>query len=320
MTRRAFTLIELLVVIAIIAILAAILFPVFAQAKDAAKQTSCLSNTKQVNLAALMYANDYDDTLPRHDNNGSCLYGQNPCDRPDWGDFRFPVNGGNTAAAGRQVMYFGAIEPYHKNTQISICPQMGSTGWAAIFGNIGPYGLTAGPPGGYQQKDEAFYYNTLGQMAINIYAIDFGIPGYDNRPGAGHGVLTLTQRPAETILFTAESTWDWNLSIQNNLGNGGVWPSWPLNTSCWSYWAEGWTRYPHHGKKQTGLGTGDPNRVFNNGNLQGFACFGFEDGHVRAMKFTQAEKCVPTPAGQVYVPYVGQPAQAYYYPYWLPDL
>ena len=61
---KAFTLIELLVVIAIIAILAAILFPVFAQAKAAAKKTSCLSNTKQVGLAALMYANDNDDGLP----------------------------------------------------------------------------------------------------------------------------------------------------------------------------------------------------------------------------------------------------------------
>jgi prepilin-type N-terminal cleavage/methylation domain-containing protein/prepilin-type processing-associated H-X9-DG protein len=59
---RAFTLIELLVVIAIIAILAAILFPVFAQAKQSAKQTSSLSNNKQVTLAHIMYVADYDDT------------------------------------------------------------------------------------------------------------------------------------------------------------------------------------------------------------------------------------------------------------------
>ena len=60
--RNAFTLIELLVVIAIIAILAAILFPVFAQAKQSAKQTSSLSNNKQVTLSHIMYAGDYDDT------------------------------------------------------------------------------------------------------------------------------------------------------------------------------------------------------------------------------------------------------------------
>lgn len=60
---RAFTLIELLVVIAIIAILAAILFPVFAQAKEAAKKTSCLGNAKQIGTATYMYAADYEDTL-----------------------------------------------------------------------------------------------------------------------------------------------------------------------------------------------------------------------------------------------------------------
>jgi prepilin-type N-terminal cleavage/methylation domain-containing protein len=64
---KGFTLIELLVVIAIIAILAAILFPVFAQAKLAAKKTQDLSNLKQVGLGALMYSNDYDDFFPRND-------------------------------------------------------------------------------------------------------------------------------------------------------------------------------------------------------------------------------------------------------------
>lgn len=62
--KRAFTLIELLVVIAIIAILAAILFPVFAQAKDAAKKTQSLSNVKQIGLGAIMYAGDHDDVVP----------------------------------------------------------------------------------------------------------------------------------------------------------------------------------------------------------------------------------------------------------------
>jgi len=64
--KKAFTLIELLVVIAIIAILAAILFPVFAQAKLAAKKTSDLSNLKQLGLASIMYGNDYDDTMYAH--------------------------------------------------------------------------------------------------------------------------------------------------------------------------------------------------------------------------------------------------------------
>jgi prepilin-type N-terminal cleavage/methylation domain-containing protein/prepilin-type processing-associated H-X9-DG protein len=62
--RRGFTLIELLVVIAIIAILAAILFPVFAQAREKARQTTCLSNLKQIGTASMMYAQDYEERLP----------------------------------------------------------------------------------------------------------------------------------------------------------------------------------------------------------------------------------------------------------------
>lgn len=75
--KRAFTLIELLVVIAIIAILAAILFPVFAQAKLAAKGTVSVSNTKQIGLASLMYANDYDDAFVAQfvDQNAGGAYG-----------------------------------------------------------------------------------------------------------------------------------------------------------------------------------------------------------------------------------------------------
>ena len=61
--RRGFTLIELLVVIAIIAILAAILFPVFARAREKARQASCLSNCKQMGLAAMMYIQDYDEVF-----------------------------------------------------------------------------------------------------------------------------------------------------------------------------------------------------------------------------------------------------------------
>jgi len=64
--RRGFTLIELLVVIAIIAILAAILFPVFAQAREAARKTQCLSNVKQIATAYMMYLQDYDETFPPH--------------------------------------------------------------------------------------------------------------------------------------------------------------------------------------------------------------------------------------------------------------
>src|ERR1043166_6645950 len=80
MTRRryAFTLIELLVVIAIIAILAAILFPVFAQARESARTTACLSNLKQIGMSIRMYSQDYDDNFPMGTYSGSRNWEVNP--------------------------------------------------------------------------------------------------------------------------------------------------------------------------------------------------------------------------------------------------
>ena len=71
---KGFTLIELLVVIAIIAILAAILFPVFARAREKARQASCLSNEKQLALGLLMYCQDYDEQMPASDDWATVIY------------------------------------------------------------------------------------------------------------------------------------------------------------------------------------------------------------------------------------------------------
>ena len=96
MCRRGFTLIELLVVIAIIAILAAILFPVFAKAREKARQSSCLSNHKQIVLAALQYAQDYDER------------GVMFADGVNW--------------STKTYLWPWALSPYIKNTQIFECP------------------------------------------------------------------------------------------------------------------------------------------------------------------------------------------------------
>jgi prepilin-type N-terminal cleavage/methylation domain-containing protein len=325
MLKRAFTLIELLVVIAIIAILAAILFPVFAQAKEAAKMTQCVSNTKQTGLAAIMYATDFDDTLPMHDNNGSCIYGQTPCMTPDWGDFSFPT-GGN-AQTGRNIMYFGAIEPYHKNTQMSICTTMGNTNWGGAFAAAATLGITV-PAGGYVKADEYYYYNTLGQMAINMFVIDYGPqmttpsgPAYTNtRPGAPRGRMTAIQRPADVIMFTSESAWDWDSGVALNVGNGAVWPSW-YNTACIYATSDGWTRYVHKGKSGAGMGFyGSPTRAQTNPNLQGFACFTFCDGHVKAMKYSQAEACEVVPGGGTWTVTGSGATRTTYYPKWVPEI
>lgn len=98
MKRRGFTLIELLVVIAIIAILAAILFPVFARAREKARQSSCSSNLKQLALGVMMYAQDYDEKLcPRY-------YRYDP----------------TVAGGGNWCDTF--VQPYVKNAQIVYCP------------------------------------------------------------------------------------------------------------------------------------------------------------------------------------------------------
>ncbi len=110
MTRRGFTLIELLVVIAIIAILAAILFPVFARAREKARTASCLSNCKQMGLALLQYAQDYDERIVRCE-----AYLPTSWTYARWVDR-------NDGSRLYVYMWLDGILPYCKNEQIMICP------------------------------------------------------------------------------------------------------------------------------------------------------------------------------------------------------
>ena len=106
MRKRGFTLIELLVVIAIIAILAAILFPVFAKAREKARMASCQNNLKQLALAVLQYIQDYDERTP-------CGCG--------WG-----ADAGNGWGRGKyRAGWWIRIQPYVKNTQVFFCPSQG---------------------------------------------------------------------------------------------------------------------------------------------------------------------------------------------------
>ena len=136
--RRAFTLIELLVVIAIIAILAAILFPVFAQARAKARQTACISNLKQIGTATLMYAQDYDETMVPGEMDIPC-----PKELGDQGICATGVT--NTFS----YLYFA--QAYTKNNLFSRCPDAkeltaGSSKKLDYEGRVG-YGMAWPVPG-----------------------------------------------------------------------------------------------------------------------------------------------------------------------------
>ena len=116
MQRRGFTLIELLVVIAIIAILAAILFPVFAKAREKARQSSCLSNVKQIMLGVLQYCQDYDEQLPI----GASYW--------------YAPGGGGAATRTDPMIWSDELSPYIKNTQVMACPSHSNNQQAVPWG------------------------------------------------------------------------------------------------------------------------------------------------------------------------------------------
>lgn len=175
-TTRAFTLIELLVVIAIIAILAAILFPVFAQAKGAAKRTQDLSNLKQLGLSFQLYAGDYDDMSVASGMKDFSLTGKNYL-------WYGSVTGGLMAGGAGANPKESPLYPYQKNVDImgdptaKGIPEQGKWGYT-------DYGYNYFYLGGYGD-----FYGPGPQSFLARYS-------YDQRS------LTSFERPAETLVFT----------------------------------------------------------------------------------------------------------------------
>ncbi len=185
--KRGFTLIELLVVIAIIAILAAILFPVFARAREKARQSSCCSNVKQLGLAAIMYAQDYDNTFPKHGTSCAGAAG-NPLD----------------------VCQLFKLQPYIKNTQINNCPS-----WTGGNGNVNGYSWNITPAENGTGVPLSLYQTPATTVLIpeTEYGGPFARPDSRKLPNSGRhhelcvlpgpsqwrGQLWIRRRPCEVV-------------------------------------------------------------------------------------------------------------------------
>jgi prepilin-type N-terminal cleavage/methylation domain-containing protein/prepilin-type processing-associated H-X9-DG protein len=197
---RGFTLIELLVVIAIIAILAAILFPVFAQAREKARATQCLSNLKQIGVATRMYSQDYDEVLvPCY------LYSSHPAS-------------GTLPTGTPYLQWFDdLLQPYVKNSRVFVCPD-----WSAVY----TYGRTAFPPGegaGLQNLRWSYGGNNWHWWPNGEKANPdlLGVMGV-NRPGLSiNGSEASVVAPSETIYIMDSAGRElWNPQAHDYCNNG----------------------------------------------------------------------------------------------------
>ena len=195
MRKRGFTLIELLVVIAIIAILAAILFPVFARARENARKSTCQSNLKQIMMGVLQYAQDYDERLPTY----------------RWNNAAVPsvwLDRDNSAANDRHF-WLEAIQPYLKNTQMLFCPSQSFGPTTLSNGKMYPAYAYNGAMSG---KSLALFQSTADKICIG----DIGQKHADRTP-TGY---------VENWFINSDGTtswkqWSWWCSIHLGGGNYG---------------------------------------------------------------------------------------------------
>jgi prepilin-type N-terminal cleavage/methylation domain-containing protein/prepilin-type processing-associated H-X9-DG protein len=195
MKRRGFTLIELLVVIAIIAILAAILFPVFARAREKARQSSCQSNLKQIGLSFAMYVQDYDNRFPANGYPQTTYTWNDPASAIRFGWAGWVANG---------------LRPYIKNEQIFVCPSR-ANGWQSQWTNGGrvSYGYDYLATYNRAESDVA---NSYAGVAGVVMMYDSDWTWNDNSPEGTYG-LTNRDLAAFKTGNTTQTCW------HNGLGN-----------------------------------------------------------------------------------------------------
>jgi prepilin-type N-terminal cleavage/methylation domain-containing protein/prepilin-type processing-associated H-X9-DG protein len=201
-SRAGFTLIELLVVIAIIAILAAILFPVFAQAREKARSATCLSNMKQTGLAFTMYVQDYDEVNPRAYHSGD------PC-------------------GPRSVSWMEMFQPYMKNVGILVCPSDANplvtrnykTSYIPNYCTMPPGDFTAVSMASIVEPADTIVLADRGQQArcrVGKFPVDSSASGT-----TGQGAVCGTVACTSTDRFFDRVAWDRHTEGGNYIFNDG---------------------------------------------------------------------------------------------------
>jgi len=291
--NSAFTLIELLVVIAIIAILAAILFPVFAQAREKARQSACLSNMKQMGLGLMQYKQDYDETFP------TAYYHR---------AFN-PASGGTSQG---YIHWSALIQPYVKNYGIFLCPSDKLGGHAptcfASAGNNGGFGWPDGQTpdqcgGGSIVDDQAPRLSYTANSAV--------LPRFRNVLDQNSGVQvvadSLIDAPANTIALAELSDFlsclngtSLNTPVRNSShrsvnafavnASGGTYFGENTDSATEPLYAQTYTTVKprYDACSTTGGSTSDPLLVYLGYNRHsGGSNFAFADGHAKWYKLEQ---------------------------------
>jgi prepilin-type N-terminal cleavage/methylation domain-containing protein/prepilin-type processing-associated H-X9-DG protein len=261
MSRKAFTLIELLVVIAIIAILAAILFPVFAQAREKARAISCLSNEKQIGLGLMMYTQDYDETLFQMP-----FHGTPPPDPVNGQPQQSPDMCNNGTIPCPDVWWSDLLQPYIKNYGVFKCPDV-----ETAYGTHGYY-----LPGIVSTSGTAKYLVTYG---LSEYAFNL------NDTEGGPKTLAALSSPANlAVIGDGLYMWQWHNCSPDPAGSGNYIAYWDQSDQT-----SGWAGYG----PVSGEGSNNPVH-------QGGANFVFADGHAKSSRFSMKLDAVSGSAGGLY--------------------